>query len=221
MTAFYENGRTVVAIPARFTAAQERQWVERMVERLERKQRRPSDADLAGRAASLSDRYLDGRAVPRSVSWVSNQNSRWGSCTPATATIRISDQLRGVPAWVLDYVLVHELVHLLVRGHGPDFWALVERYPRTERARGFLDGFAHARRLPEHGVEDPDGATDGDVDDGAVDDGAVDDGAVDDGAVDDGAVDDHAGAGRGKPAARPEGRPDQPALMLDGVAVGE
>ena len=69
-----------------------------------------------------------------------NQERRWGSCTPSTGTIRLSDRLREMPSYVVDYVLVHELVHLLVPGHGPDFWALVARYPLTERARGFLDG---------------------------------------------------------------------------------
>ena len=43
---------------------------------------------------------------------------------------------------VVDYVLVHELAHLLVEGHGPAFWALVECYPRCERARGYLEGVA-------------------------------------------------------------------------------
>jgi predicted metal-dependent hydrolase len=40
----------------------------------------------------------------------------------------------------VDYVLVHELVHLLEPGHDDRFWALVARYPRAERARGFLEG---------------------------------------------------------------------------------
>ena len=51
-----------------------------------------------------------------------------------------------MPAYVIDYVLLHELAHLLVPGHGPAFWALLESYPRTERARGFLDGWSDARR---------------------------------------------------------------------------
>jgi predicted metal-dependent hydrolase len=78
------------------------------------------------------------------VRWSAIQQSRWGSCTPTDRSIRISDRLRGVPQWVLDYVLVHELAHLLIIDHRPEFWALVQRYPRSERARGFLDGLSHA-----------------------------------------------------------------------------
>ena len=50
-----------------------------------------------------------------------------------------------MPPWVIDYVLLHELAHLVEQGHGPRFWALLEGYPRTERARGFLEGFAGRR----------------------------------------------------------------------------
>lgn len=144
--AWREDGRTIVAIPARFTRAQEAEWVGRMVERLaaQEKRRRPSDDELLSRAADLSARYLDGRAVPSSVRWSSQQGRRWGSCTPTDGTIRISDRIRGMPRWVTDYVLLHELVHLLHPGHGPAFWAELDRYPHTERARGFLEGYAHA-----------------------------------------------------------------------------
>lgn len=96
------------------------------------------------RAKELSARYLDGAAIPSSVRWVENQRHRWGSCTPDQGTIRISTRIRGMPAWVVDYVIMHELVHLLVPSHGPRFWTLVERYPRAERARGFLEGFSMA-----------------------------------------------------------------------------
>lgn len=156
--AFRENGRTVVAIPDRFTRAEEEEWVARMVARLDRTQRRrrPSDTELAARAERLSARYLEGRARPQSVAWVGNQSSRWGSCTPATGTIRISDQVKGMPGWVLDYVLVHELAHLLAAGHGPDFWAWVERYPHTARARGFLDGVSYAHRQAGRDAPAPD-----------------------------------------------------------------
>jgi predicted metal-dependent hydrolase len=151
VTAYREGGQIVVAIPARFTAAEERRWVKIMLERLalQDQRRRPSDQALLTRALELSEQYLSGRAAPTSVRWVGNQQARWGSCTPEDGSIRISSRLRGVPEWVLDYVLLHELAHLVEPGHGAEFWKLLEAYPRTERARGWLDGFAAGRDLPQ------------------------------------------------------------------------
>ncbi|WP_180357965.1 M48 family metallopeptidase [Streptomyces sp. NP160] len=156
VTAFRDGGTVVVCIPAGFTRAQERVWVDRMVTKLaaQDQRRRPSDEALARRAAELSARYLGGRARPSSVRWVANQTTRWGSTTTADGTIRLSDRLQGMPSWVVDYVLVHELAHLLEHGHGDRFWELVEAYPRTERARGYLEGFATARDLPIADVDD-------------------------------------------------------------------
>lgn len=172
VTAYRDGDRTIIAIPARFTRAQEREWVQRMVTRLEgqERRRRPSDTELADRAAGLSTRYLGGRARPASVTWSSNQGRRWGSCTPFDATIRISDRLRGMPSWVLDYVLLHELAHLLHSGHGPEFWAELDAYPRTARARGFLEGVAYGQEHARQGAAPTLG---GDVDDEAVDDPAA------------------------------------------------
>jgi predicted metal-dependent hydrolase len=137
-------------VPAGLSSTEEQEWIATVLERLARRERRrhPSDDVLFERARELAVRYLDGRAAPVSVRWVSNQNSRWGSCTPEDGTIRLSAQLRGMPAWVVDYVLLHELAHLLEAGHGPAFWKLVNRYPKTERARGYLEGVAAAAGLP-------------------------------------------------------------------------
>ncbi|WP_460749298.1 SprT-like domain-containing protein [Myceligenerans cantabricum] len=147
VSAYRDGERTIVAIPARFSRAQEREWVAKMLARLEDKERRrkPSDEELMTRAESLSERYLDGRAKPSSVRWASNQGRRWGSCTLLDGSIRISTRVQGMPAWVLDYVLLHELAHLLHAGHGPTFWKILEAYPRTERARGFLEGASYAQ----------------------------------------------------------------------------
>lgn len=134
----------VVLIPARMSRGEERRWVEVMVRRLDAQdaRRRPSDQVLLARARALSSRHLDGRAQPASVRWVTNQGSRWGSCTPTDGTVRLSTRLQGMPAWVVDYVLVHELAHLVIAEHSADFWALVGCYPRAERARGYLEGVA-------------------------------------------------------------------------------
>lgn len=171
MSAYREAGRTVVLIPASFSAAEEAAWVERMLTRLAAGDRpRPaSDEALSARAARLSGRYLGGHARPTSVRWVSTMGRRWASCTPAEGTIRVSDRLRDVPDHVLDYVLLHELAHLLVPGHGPAFWRLLASYPRVDRARGFLDGLAHAEGMPAAG-DDPLRDPVDDLGPGAVDD---------------------------------------------------
>jgi predicted metal-dependent hydrolase len=149
VSAYRDGDRIVVMLPARFNKSEQREWVDRMVERLmlseARVARRPhDDAALMSRARDLVDEYLDGRVYPVSVRWVKNMRTRWASCTPVDRTIRISDRLAEMPGWVRDYVLLHELAHLRVAGHGPRFWALVERYERTERARGYLDGVSAA-----------------------------------------------------------------------------
>jgi predicted metal-dependent hydrolase len=151
VTAYREDDRVVVLIPAGFSAVEEKEWVSRMVARVigtRTRTRRTGDTDLARRAGELSERYLDGRARPASVRWVPSMRTRWASCTPADRTIRLSLTLLDMPAWVQDYVLLHELAHLLEAGHGPRFWRLVERYPRTDRARGYLDGVSAAANLP-------------------------------------------------------------------------
>jgi hypothetical protein len=146
VSAYRQGDRTVVLIPAQMSAREEERWVKAMLARLDSRERRgkPGEAELAARAKGLSDRYLAGRAVPFSVRWVTNQGARWGSCTPADASIRLSDRLRGMPDFVIDYVLLHELAHLIEPNHGADFWQLLEPFPKLERARGFLDGFAAA-----------------------------------------------------------------------------
>jgi hypothetical protein len=150
VSAYRDGDRTVVLIPARMSAAEEQRWVAVMLEKLaaQESRRMPGDDELAARAERLSEQYLLGRAAPDTVRWVTNQNSRWGSCTPAEGSIRLSHRLRGMPEYVIDYVLMHELAHLLVPGHGPRFWKLLESYPRTERARGYLEGVDAVDRLP-------------------------------------------------------------------------
>ena len=150
VTAYRESGRTVVLIPAAFTPAEERRWVAQMVAKLQtredrRKRSLGGDEELMGRARALSAAHLGGVPQPASVRWVDNQQRRWGSCTPADGSIRLSSRLRSMPEYVVDYVLVHELAHLIEPSHDARFWALVAGYPRAERARGFLEGVESVR----------------------------------------------------------------------------
>ncbi len=152
VSAYRDGERVVVLIPAQFSRAEEREWVDRMLERLSAREQRSrrTDSALQARAAWLAQRYLPEYAAsarPVSVRWVTNQNGRWGSCTPADGSIRISHRVQEMPEWVIDYVLLHELAHLVVPSHSLAFWDLVARYPKTERARGYLEGVSAAACL--------------------------------------------------------------------------
>jgi predicted metal-dependent hydrolase len=149
ISAHRAGDRIVVQVPARMTRAEEAQWVDKMVRRVLAAERRRgrSDDDLLVRASRLSASYLDGRAKPSAVRWVDNQQRRWGSCTPEDGSIRLSRRLAQMPDYVIDYVLLHELAHLIEPGHGPGFRALMAGYPKLERAEGYLEGVEAAARV--------------------------------------------------------------------------
>lgn len=130
----------VVSIPERMSRAEEHEWVTKMATRLAQRRKRDrlnSAGALHSRAAELAHRYLGGVAF-EDISWIETQRSRWGYCDLDERAIRLSLALADYPPWVRDYVIVHELAHLIVADHSDGFWDLVNRYPRTERARGFL-----------------------------------------------------------------------------------
>ncbi len=114
--------------------------IQQLMERWQRRERKKGldDGSLERRAKEINRQYFGDRLRWQSIRWVANQNTRFGSCTPTQGTIRISDKVARMPAFVRDYVIVHELAHLVEPNHGPDFWKLVNQYPSTERARGYL-----------------------------------------------------------------------------------
>lgn len=137
----FVDGRIQVRVPASLGAAEEAEIVARVVARLQRRIPRV-DAQLAELAEKLNAELLEGRAKFRSIRWVANQKKRWGSCTPATGDIRISDRLQSVPDYVLAAVIVHELVHTFISGgHTKEFWSWADRVPHAERAKGFLEAY--------------------------------------------------------------------------------
>lgn len=152
LTVFRERGRLVALVPARLTAAQERDLVPPLVERFLRREARRSlpqqEDELTRRARDLYRTYLaprTGSPLPSfTLRWVGNQNRRWGSCTAADGSIRLSDRLRTMPSWVSDYVILHELAHLFEPNHSAAFHDLLAGYPQLERAQAFLQGYQHA-----------------------------------------------------------------------------
>jgi predicted metal-dependent hydrolase len=149
VSAYRKDGKVIVMIPARFTRAEESEWVDTMLGKLARSEQRGrrTDEQLMRRARELTREYLDAKVQPASVRWVDNMTTRWGSCTTGEGTIRLSDRLRTMPTWVIDYVLLHELAHLLEPNHNARFWGWVDRFPRSERAKGYLEGIAAAANL--------------------------------------------------------------------------
>jgi len=137
-----ENGAVLeVLAPASMSDAELGPIVEKLRGRVLRHAERRETADddsLVRRAGELNREYFGGKLHWKEIRYVTNQQRRFGSCTPATGAIRISHRVAAFPAWVRDYVILHELAHLIEANHGRQFWRLVARYPKTERARGYL-----------------------------------------------------------------------------------
>ena len=133
-----QNGALVIRAPAAMSNADLAPVIEKLQRRLARRATPVPDDELNRLAEQLNQQYFAGTLTWQSIRFVTNQNSRFGSCNPIDGTIRISHRLARMRSWVLKYVLVHELAHLLEANHGPHFWELVNQYPLTERARGYL-----------------------------------------------------------------------------------
>lgn len=131
------GGIVEVRIPAWLSAGQEAEIVADLVARVHRARDLTVGSDLAERAQALAKRF--GLPTPADIRWSTRQQKRWGSCTPERGTVRISSRLRQVPAYVLDAVIVHELAHLVEPNHGPAFKELESRFPKRDRADGFLE----------------------------------------------------------------------------------
>lgn len=135
VSAQMSDGFLVVRIPDFFTKDEERVMVGKVLGQFEEKWR-CGHVPLEPRAKHLAARF--GLPEPRSIRWSSRQRLRWGSCSTTSGDIRISSRLVDAPPWVLDHVIIHELAHLVVADHSPEFHALVNRNPNAERAEGYL-----------------------------------------------------------------------------------
>ncbi|MCL4238779.1 MAG: M48 family metallopeptidase [Anaerolineae bacterium] len=147
------HGETIqVRAPAALPRKQLDELLDKVIARILKQRKRArslDDADLERRARRINRAYFAGELNWHSIRWVSTMQRRLGSCTSGGSTdgdIRISERIREWPGYVVDYVIAHELAHRRHPNHSADFWAYLARYPHTERARGFIEGFAYAQR---------------------------------------------------------------------------
>jgi predicted metal-dependent hydrolase len=144
----WNGNRVHIRAPRRISQRQLDQQVAEIVQEVKRRRARirsRADADLEALAWQINTQYLNGEISWHSICWVSNMRKRLGSCTvggPRDGDIRISDRIKAWPRWVLEYVVAHELTHLRYPNHSKEFWAYVNRYPKAERAQGFILGIA-------------------------------------------------------------------------------
>lgn len=145
------KGQTLrIRVPRSLSASDLQNVVEGIIRRVTRQRKRAQkqlDIDLMERAEQLNTLYFKGELTWHTIRWVANMKHRLGSCTTGGATdgdIRISEKIRPYPAYVVDYILAHEICHRKHPDHSEAFWAYLARYPHVERARGFLEGIAYA-----------------------------------------------------------------------------
>ncbi len=131
----------VIYLPTGLHREEEGKLIEKMRQKIEKKRLKTQankDDYLKKRFDGFNRMYFGGRLKVNSIEFVSNQRWVRGSCTPSKGTIRISHRLLEMPKWVLDYVIMHEMSHLVHPDHSKAFWNKVGEYKYTERARGFL-----------------------------------------------------------------------------------
>ena len=143
ISAFRQGGVIEIHIPAKMSRRQEMEIIPEMIAMVLRREARSrkTDSQLMQIGSELLTKYLPEFDVkPASINW-RDMSERWGSCTTVDRTIRISDRLIGAPQYVLDYIIFHELIHLIIPGHDQSFYDYLNRFTEQGKAEAFLEGF--------------------------------------------------------------------------------
>lgn len=94
---------------------------------------------LAALIPGLIRQYEPVMAVSPAEWRIRKMKTRWGSCNIQKRRIWLNLELAKLPAHCLEYVVVHEMTHLLERGHNPRFYALMDAFlPGWRSSRDFL-----------------------------------------------------------------------------------
>lgn len=136
-----KNNFLEIRLPSSLSSRQEEEIIKNLLKKIQSKNKIRTDNFLLKRAIYLYKKFFPPPLPSLTVSWSLRQKRSFGSCQPKKKIIRINHRLKKAPLWVIDYLLIHEMAHLLFPHHQKKFWQLVNRYPKTERARGFLAGY--------------------------------------------------------------------------------
>ena len=155
-----KNGVMYVHAPVHTPEMELQKVVEKFKKSFARKAKRKElnqTQNLKDIAEKLNREYFEGKLVIGSIEYSTNQNTRFGCCNVKTGRILISHTLAHMPVWVRDYVIVHELAHLIVPNHGSTFHELMTRYKLGERAKGYLmaTGCTEKEMEDDNSLNDP------------------------------------------------------------------
>jgi len=131
----------IVRAPQYFPESRLQKVIAELKARIERKQLKEElnkSENLVQRVKEFNLQYFENKLTINSIEYVTDQNSKFGCCNYRTGCIRISHRISAMPQWVRNYVIIHELAHLVVPDHSKAFWEIVNRYKLAERARGYL-----------------------------------------------------------------------------------
>lgn len=148
------EGRVIVRAPIRASAAaierfvqEHEEWIGKAQARQRARLAAHPEPDEAGQAALMRRAreelppkvayYAQRMGLQPTGITITSARTRFGSCS-AKNRLCFSWRLMDYPEAAIDYVVVHELAHIMHKNHGPQFWALVERYMPDYRARRAL-----------------------------------------------------------------------------------
>ncbi|MBN1969005.1 MAG: M48 family metallopeptidase [Candidatus Delongbacteria bacterium] len=113
--------------------------IEKLKNKTLKKRVKDSDEYLLKRSESINKNFFSGNLKNFTIYYSGKiGKGSWGLCNLLDREIKLNKELSEYPEWVIDYVIMHEMTHLIVSGHNKEFWDIVNRYDKTERAIGFL-----------------------------------------------------------------------------------
>lgn len=127
-----QEDRLLIQCHEQPTEEQLRVWVERWL-RQQARQRLGEQVQVWSRCLGVTPNKL----------FIKSQKTRWGSCSKA-GNLSLNWKLIQVPFEVMDYVVLHEMVHLIESSHNKTFWSVIETYCPNYKA--------HHNWLDEHGT---------------------------------------------------------------------